>query len=122
MKKTLIFLFFTFFSINVYAKCNFNCSNVGGMNYKVKPRDITNMTMKANLYKSKKFKSYEIINKCSGPVIWNKSFKFTLIPYDCRYNKDGTDCGETVKDGSDGRARSELTSSKNPFTGKNHEI
>ena len=112
---------FTFFGFNVYAKCNFNCSNVAGMKNKIKPSDITNMTMKASLYKGKKFKSYEIINKGEGPVIGRKSFKFTLMPYDCGYNKDGTDCGKTVNGGNGGRARSELTSSKFPFTGENHE-
>ena len=117
----LLIIPLTFFSIDVYAKCNFNCSNVGGMNYKIKPKDITNMTMKASAYKGKKFKSYEIINKSAGPVIGSKSFKFTLMPYDCGYYKGGTDCGKIVKGGNGGRARSELTSSKFPFTGKNHE-
>ena len=121
MKTVLIFLCFTFFSFNVHAKCSFNCSSVGGMNNKIKPRDITNMTMKASAYKGKKFKSYEIINKSAGPVIGSKSFKFTLMPYDCGYYKGGTDCGKIVKGGNGGRARSELTSSKFPFTEKNHE-
>ena len=55
------------------------------MNNKIKPRDITNMTMKASAYKGKKFKSYEIINKGVAPVIGSKSSKFTLMLYYCGY-------------------------------------
>ena len=105
----------------------FGISNIAkadqpGMKEKIKPRDITNMTVKASVYHGKKFKSYEIIKAGDGePVIGKKSFKFTLMPYDCGHTDRGTDCGEKVQGGNGGRARSEVTSSKYPFTGKNHE-
>lgn len=104
----------------------FGISNIAkatqpGMSDKIKPKDITNMIAKASVYKGKKFDSYEIIKKGDGPVIGNKSFKFTLMPYDCGYTDRGTDCGERVQGGSGGRARSELSFSKSKFTAKNHE-
>ena len=92
-----------------------------GMSDKIKPTDITNMIVKASAYKGKKFDSYEIIKKGDGPVIGSKSFKFTIMPYDCGYYEGGTDCGDTVKGRNGGRARSELSASKSKFTGKNHE-
>ena len=102
----------------------FGISNIAkaGMSDKIKPKDITNVTVKASMYKGKKFESYEIIEAGEGePVIGKKSFKFTLMPYDCGNTDTGTDCGEKVQGGNGGRARSEVTSSKYPFTGKNHE-
>ena len=63
----------------------FGISNIAkaGMSDKIKPTDITNMIVKASAYKGKKFDSYEIIKKGDGPVIGSKSFKFTIMPYDC---------------------------------------
>ena len=85
--KTLKYLIATIFiALVVYSN-----EAKAGMSDKIKPTDITNMIVKASAYKGKKFDSYEIIKKGDGPVIGSKSFKFTLMPYDCGYYQGGTD-------------------------------
>jgi len=82
-------------------------------------RDISNVSWRVSVNKGKEFKSYEIVKAKDGePAIGKRSFKFTVMPYDCGYSRYSgwSDC-----DAGTVRARSEVSSSDNDFTGKDSE-
>lgn len=80
-------------------------------------KDISNLNWKPSVYKGKKYKSYEIVKAKDGePAIGEKSFKFTLMPYDCGGDHQWSDCNASQK-----RARSEVSSHQNTFTGHDSE-
>lgn len=81
-------------------------------------KDISNLNWKASVSKGKKFKSYEIVKAKDGePAIGEKSFKFTLMPYDCGRDSGWSDCDN----GGQVRARSEVSSWNDSFTGNDSE-
>lgn len=77
-------------------------------------RDISNLNWKPSVYKGKKYKPYEIVKAKDGePAIGKRSFKFTVMPYDCGGDHRWSDCNAGQK-----RARSEIGAWESGFTGK----
>lgn len=77
-------------------------------------KDISNVNWKPSVHLGKEYKPYEIVKAKDGePAIGKRSFKFTVMPYDCGYDPGGkwSDCDAGIV-----RARSEVGAWNDTFS------